>query len=129
MYPIEYLWRAARCFPDRVAVIGGGHEIAYQTLAQMVIEKASGLVAVDAPVGSVVCLGAANNIAHLVGILAILAAGKVWVPLNPRNGDPELKRLIEFVQPALVLVDPSMSERVPDEAGTWQLLAGSSLSG
>ena len=63
-----------------------------------------------------VCVGAANTVDHLISILAVMAAGKVWVPLNPRSGDPDLQRQIAFVRPALVLADAPMGERIASEA-------------
>lgn len=33
---------------------------------------------------------------------------KIGIPLNPRNGDLELSRQIDFVKPALVVLDEGM---------------------
>src|SRR5208282_5285414 len=44
--------------------------------------------------------------------LAIMAAGKVWVPLNPLSGDPELLRILSFAKPGLVLADAPMIARL-----------------
>ena len=76
------------------------------------LARAAALSAIDPIPGSRVCVGAANTVDHLLTILAILAAGKVWVPLNPRNGDPELRRIVDFVEPSVVLADHGMAERL-----------------
>lgn len=112
MYPIDFLWRAVDRHPNRVAIISPAGELSFRELARMVLERAAALTAIDPAPRSLVCVGAANTVDHLVGILAILAAGKVWVPLNPRNGDPELHRIVEFVEPSLVLADADMAERL-----------------
>ena len=112
MYPIDFFWRAAERFPQRPALIGADGEQSFRQLADTVQQRAATLLTLDPRPGSAVCLGAANTVDHLVALLAILAAGKVWVPLNPRNGDPELQRLIAFVEPSLVLVDAPMTERL-----------------
>ena len=112
MYPIEFLWRAAQRFPERAAVIGPGQNLSFRDLARLVQDRAAALTASDPAPASRVCVGASNTVEHLVSILAVLAAGKVWVPLNPRSGDPELERLIGFVRPSLVLVDETMRGRV-----------------
>jgi fatty-acyl-CoA synthase len=112
MYPIEFFWRAASRHPDRIALIHPGGTVDYRTLARKVGERATHLIAIDPTLGSLVCVGAANRVDHLVTILAVLAAGKVWVPLNPRNGDPELKRIVDFVDDALVVADRSMIDRL-----------------
>lgn len=112
MYPIEYFWRAANRFPHRMAVIGPARALTFQDLARTVLERAKAITGFDPAPGGMVCVGAANSIDHLASILAVIAAGKVWVPLNPRSGDPDLKRQIAFVRPSLVLVDASLRERI-----------------
>jgi fatty-acyl-CoA synthase len=66
---------------------------------------------------------AANSYEHFVTILSVLASGKVLVPLNPRNGDPELRRAIDFVEPAMVLGDAAMLERITPFASQARLLS------
>ncbi len=88
MYPIDHLWRSAAMFPENPAVLGPGHFLTYRQLARAVLhqaEKISSLVANDQ---RIICLGAASSIQHLIQLLGVLAAGKTWVPLNPRNGTP-----------------------------------------
>lgn len=116
MYPIDYLWRSAKRFPDRAAVISAAGEMTYAQLANAVLDEAARLTALDAGEGAAICIGAANSVQHLVQILAVLAAGQTWVPLNPRNGDPELRRTIEFVNPAAVFLDDALAARLPDIA-------------
>lgn len=112
MYPIDYFWRAAQRHPDRPAVISPQGNLSFSELAEIVLDRAATLDRVDPRPRSRVCVGASNSVDHLVAILAILAAGKVWVPLNPRNGDPELRRIVDFVEPSLVLADTAMLERL-----------------
>lgn len=112
MFPIDYFWRAARRFPKRVAVVCPEGEITFSDLADKVQDCAAALVTLDTQPGSRVGIGAANSVDHLVAILAVLAAGKVWVPLNPRNGDPELQRIVEFAKPSLVVLDAEMQQRM-----------------
>lgn len=112
MHPIDYLWRSATRFPNNVAVISAAGNLTYRQLANIVLERAAELTALNADDGAPVCIGAANSVDHLVQILAVLAAGHVWVPLNPRNGDPELRRTIEFVRPAAVFLDGEMAARL-----------------
>lgn len=112
MYPIDFLWRAAHRYPNRVAIISPTGNLSFRELADVVLARAAALTALDPVPRSRVCVGAANTVDHLLAILAILAAGKVWVPLNPRNGDPELRRIVDFVEPSLVLADADMAARL-----------------
>jgi fatty-acyl-CoA synthase len=112
MYPIDFLWRAAGRHPNRIAIFSPAGDLSFSELAGEVLGRAAALSAIDPVPGSRVCVGAANTVDHLLTILAILAAGKVWVPLNPRNGDPELRRIVDFVEPSVVLADHGMAERL-----------------
>jgi non-ribosomal peptide synthetase component F len=40
-----------------------------------------------------ICAG--NSAEHIVALLAVLASGKIWVPLNPKSTQPELRRIID----------------------------------
>lgn len=112
MYPVDFFWRAVNRYPKHTAVVHPTGTLDYATLGQMVRQRAAGLMALDPAMGSFVCLGAANDVDHLISILAILASDKIWVPLNPRNGDPELRRIVEFVEPTLVVLDEMMNSRL-----------------
>src|SRR5271167_1366725 len=123
MYPIDFFWRAAQRFPERTAAVCGDREVTFRTLAREVFEQAAALSDLDGRPGVPVCVGAANSYEHFVTILSVLASGKVWVPLNPRNGDPELRRAIDFVEPAMVLGDAAMLERIAPFAPQARLLS------
>ncbi|MBS0445206.1 MAG: AMP-binding protein [Proteobacteria bacterium] len=112
MVPINYLWRAASRFPSRPAIIAPEGTLSFAALAERVVRRAAALHRLDPNPGTRIGIGAANSVDHLVALLAVLAAGKVWVPLNPRNGDPELRRIVEFVRPSLVLADAPMRDRL-----------------
>ncbi|WP_176597993.1 class I adenylate-forming enzyme family protein [Sphingobium sp. 15-1] len=125
MYPIEFFWRAVARHPDRFAVLGNGTEISFAELGRRVMARA-GMIQKLAPEPSTpVGIGAHNSVEHLIGILGVLAAGKVWVPLNPRSGDPEIARQIEFAQPGLVLADAEMTARIGSPACPVHLLEDS----
>lgn len=122
MYPIHFLWRSAERFPHRTALIGANGTLTFRQLADIVLARASVLTALDPLPGSRVGIAAANSVDHLLGLLAVLAAGKVWVPLNPRNGDPELHRIVDFAKPSLVLADEAMAERLAGIPARLELL-------
>jgi acyl-CoA synthetase (AMP-forming)/AMP-acid ligase II len=44
-------------------------------------------------------------VAHIAALLAVLASGKVWVPLNPKSTQPELRRLVDATEPSILVLD------------------------
>ncbi|KJK17305.1 long-chain fatty acid--CoA ligase [Burkholderiaceae bacterium 16] len=117
MYPIDFFWRAADSYPERIAVRSPTADLTFAELAARVAGLAAAFARIDPEPGSRLAIGAANSVDHLVSLLAAIAAGKVWVPLNPRNGTPELERILAFTEPSIVVLDTAMHERLPAAGG------------
>jgi acyl-CoA synthetase (AMP-forming)/AMP-acid ligase II len=112
VYPIDFFWRSVARFPDRPAIASPEGELSYAALGASVARRARGLLAHDPRPGTFVGVGGANSPDHLVTLLAVLAAGKIWVPLNPRNGDAELCRILDFIRPEAVFTDNALAARL-----------------
>jgi fatty-acyl-CoA synthase len=124
MQPIEFLFRAAARTPDATAVIAPGRRLTFAALAAETMRLAAYLRAQDPTPQTRVCVGCNNSVEHLIAILAVIAAGKTWVALNPRNGDPELRRIVEFTRPAALLLDEPMAQRINDTGAVSYMLDG-----
>src|SRR5262245_49585095 len=125
MQPIELFFRAAARTPDAVAVIAPERQLTFAELAAETMRAAAFLKAQDPTPQARVCVGCRNSVEHLIAILAVIAAGKTWVTLNPRNGDPELQRIVEFTKPSALLLDEAMAQRVDGAGAPVYLLDGS----
>jgi acyl-CoA synthetase (AMP-forming)/AMP-acid ligase II len=105
MEPIDFLWRGAAAHPDRPALVGVERTLTWAELAARVAALGAGVAALapdpDARVG--VC--GWNTESHLLGLLAVLAAGRAWVPLNPRDSIEDLDAKLAAARPALAIVD------------------------
>ena len=84
----------------------------FRELAARVDALAAGFLAIDPAPGSRVGICAGNGVDHIVALLATLSAGKVWVPLNPKNGTRELDDIIAFTDPSIVVVDTGNAGRL-----------------
>lgn len=111
MYPIDFFSRASRNFRDRLAIDAPDEQLTYGELAARVNALAAALQDM-APEDSRVGVCAGNSVAHIVAILAVLAAGKTWIPLNPRNAVVELDRVVEFTNPSVVLTMAGYGEKM-----------------
>ncbi len=118
MAPVDNFFRAAALWPDRVAVeiahADRIEQISYATLAEMVRAVATGLQSIDPHPQSRVGICAYNHFEHLLGWLACFTAGKIWVPLNPRNGRDELDRIIDVTAPSVIMFDADCAEKFGD---------------
>lgn len=114
MTPIDFVYRAAQLHASRVAIESDTQSITYAELIDAVNALAALLQQEDPTPGSRVGLCAANSPAYIVGMLAILAAGKVWVPLNYRSTAPEIGRILDTTAPSIVMADDTGDALVGD---------------
>lgn len=106
MYPIDFFLRAAQRDPNRVALQGPGDlSLRFGELARRVKALACAMQHLDPEEQSRVAICGANHAAHIIALLATLAAGKVWVPLNARSTVSEIDRILQSVSPTIVIVD------------------------
>jgi acyl-CoA synthetase (AMP-forming)/AMP-acid ligase II len=85
--------------------------MSYAELVAAVEALAVAFQSIDDTPGSRVGICARNTREHLLALLATYAAGKAWVPLNPRNGRAELDAMIALTRPSLIVADASCLER------------------
>lgn len=125
MYPIDFFFRAAEQYPERVALDGPEGAVTYAQLAADTRALAAALQGLDPDPQTRVAICAGNSARHILALLAVLASGKVWVPLNYRSTAREIGRILDATEPSIVIVDaagdplapPSDSARIHLEDG------------
>lgn len=117
MLPIDFFWRAALRWPDRIAIDAPEGVIRYDALAARVSALAAGFVALDPTPQSRVGICAGNSADHIAALLAVLASGKVWVPLNPKSTRPEIRRIVDATEPSIVVFDAACTDLLAGAPG------------
>lgn len=105
MYPIDFFWRAAQRWPQRVAIDAPQQTLSFHALAEQVSALAAAFTTLDPTPQSRVGICAGNSAEHIAALLAVLACGKVWVPLNPKSTHPEIRRIIDVTEPSILVMD------------------------
>ena len=121
MFPIDFFWRASLRWPDRIAIDTPNGSITYNDLARKVKALAGGLIDLDPQLQSRVAICAGNSADHIIALLAILACGKSWVPLNPKSTRPEIRRIIDITEPSLIIYDENCADLLIDAPGLFIL--------
>ncbi|GAA0628909.1 long-chain fatty acid--CoA ligase [Brevundimonas kwangchunensis] len=85
-HPIHALYANLSARADRPALSDGDTVVTHGELIALVERAAADLAARGLGPRDRIGLCAANSWRHVVAYLAILRAGAVWTPLNPRNG-------------------------------------------
>ena len=117
MYPIDFFFRAAEQYPERVALDGPEGVITYAELAASTRALAAALQALDPEPQTRVAICAGNSARHILALLAVLASGKIWVPLNYRSTAREIGRILDATTPSIVIVDPAGAPLTPTGDG------------
>lgn len=105
MNPIDFFWRAAQRWPERIAIDAPEGTLRYDALAAWVSAFAAALMEIDPEPQSRVAICAGNSSEHIAALLAVLACGKTWVPLNPKSTAPEIRRIIDATEPSILILD------------------------
>lgn len=111
MLPIDHLFRAAARWPDRIAVDAPGESLSYRVLAERVAALAAAFQARDPDPEGRIGICAHNTLTNLIAMLAVQAAGRCWIALNPRNGREELDGFVDLARPALIVADEDCLDR------------------
>jgi len=108
----QLLLAPARDTPEAVALRHGEATITFGELADRAARFAADLVADGVAPGDRVAIAGINAPAFVVAYLGALGAGAVVVPLNPQAPEAELDRELATVEPAVVLREPELSQRL-----------------
>jgi fatty-acyl-CoA synthase len=112
LQPIDRVYRSIARNPDAIAIADTDDgNISYAELRVSVAALAAAFQEIDPTPGSRVGICAPNTVDHLLALLAIYAAGKVWVPLSPRYARAELDAMIAATHPAIIVADATCVSR------------------
>ncbi len=116
MHPIRALYDNRAEKASRPALYDGAVTLTHAELIARVEQAALRI-----KTGERIGLCAGNTWRHVVAYLAILRAGGVWVPLNPRNGARLNDELRARAGLQLTLCDPESWDAVGNTAGVTEL--------
>jgi fatty-acyl-CoA synthase len=105
LLPVNFLRRAARLFPDKVAVVDGERRDTYRTLAARVNRLSNALRQMGVGRGDKVAVLSPNSHRMLEAFFAVPQLGAVLTPLNYRLSTPEFAYILEHSETRVVLAD------------------------
>jgi amino acid adenylation domain-containing protein len=89
----ELFKQAAIAYPTNLALIYGKIKITYKELVCRVNELSNKILS-SAPTTELIGVSSSRSIEMVVGLLAVLKAGKAYLPLNPSYPQPRLVQII-----------------------------------
>lgn len=102
---LDFLNDMAQRRGDEIALEDPEGQVSYTELAIAVNALAVALQSKDPTPGSRVGLCAVNSMEYIVSMLAILAAGKVLVPMNCHGTPEQMLDILNETHPCAIIVD------------------------
>ncbi|MFF1871534.1 amino acid adenylation domain-containing protein [Kitasatospora herbaricolor] len=102
---LDLVRERAAATPDAVAVSAGPERISYRELTRRTDQLAAGLRAAGAAPGTLVALHLHRTADLPVALLAVLATGAAYLPLDPGYPQPRLAAILADSGAALLLAD------------------------
>ncbi len=102
---LDYLKDIAREHADTTVLQEDDVQVSYTELAVAVNALAVALQMKDPTPASRVALCAENSISYLLSVLAIQAAGKILMPMDPKASPDTLHALLETGMPTVLIAD------------------------
>jgi amino acid adenylation domain-containing protein len=122
-------WFAARSAlqPDAPALTVGERTLSYAELHRLASYVAARLVAAGTRPGDVVPV-CVDQTRAVQAVLGVLMTGAAYLPLDPRQPQERLHRLLQQACGGVVLADEGTVDRLPDSAGAHVLLPNDRLA-
>lgn len=108
----EILARNARRYPDKTAVAFEGRRCTFDQLNNRANRLANGLLSLGAHKGDRLAILAQNCTEYVELFCAASSAGLVTAPINWRFVEKELVKVIDYVEPAVLVVDGEFAPTV-----------------
>jgi amino acid adenylation domain-containing protein len=102
--------RTAAAQGDRIAVTGPSGTLTYRELDRSTSRTARRIRRAAGP-GRVVGLLCAHDIGSVAGVWSVLKTGAAYVPLDPRQPDSRLTRLLLDADADAIVCDPDLADR------------------
>jgi acyl-CoA synthetase (AMP-forming)/AMP-acid ligase II len=110
--PVEFLHRAAYIYPDKTAVVSGGHRYSYRQLAERSWRLASALRSAGLGKGDRVATLLFNSPAMLEAHFGVPAAGGILVAVNNRLSSAEIGYILGHSGARYLLVDSDLEAMI-----------------
>jgi fatty-acyl-CoA synthase len=110
--PVDFLCRAAYVYPDKAAVVDGGHRYSYRQVAQRSWRLANALRSAGLSKGDRVATLLFNSAPMLEANFGVPAAGGILVAINHRLASPEVGYILDHSGARFLLLDAELESLI-----------------
>jgi long-chain acyl-CoA synthetase len=128
----DILRRAARRFPDRIALTDGARQVSFTELERDANRFANHLVARGLKPGAKISTICNNSVEFVKALFGIHRAGLVWVPINTMLGPDDMSYILDHAEVKFAVIDDNLHAQPDRRAALEQRgikLVGIDLAG
>lgn len=128
----DILRRAARRFPDRIALTDGARQVSFTELERDANRFANYLVARGLKPGAKISTICNNSVEFVKALFGIHRAGLVWVPINTMLGPDDMSYILDHAEVKVAVIDDNLHAQADRRAALEQRgikLVGIDLAG
>ena len=107
----QWFANVAHSRPNAVALFGNGSSITYGELERLAAAITQRLVNGGAKSRDICCLACSRPDHYVAGMIGIMAAGAVAMPLDAATPDERIRQTARVARPALLLADDGLASR------------------
>src|ERR1700748_78796 len=115
----DLLKRAARRFPDRIAVTDGARQVTYTEIERDANRFANYLVERGLKPGDKISTICNNSVEFVKALFGIHRAGLVWVPVNTMHGPADMDYILDHAEVKFAIIDDNL-HAPPDRRAALQ---------
>ncbi|KIZ39473.1 MULTISPECIES: AMP-binding protein [Rhodopseudomonas] len=116
----DLLKRAARRFPERVALTDGERRVSYDELERDANRFANYLVSRGLQPGAKISTICNNSVEFVKALFGIHRAGLVWVPINTMLGPDDMSYILDHAEVKFALIDDNLHAQTERRAALQQ---------
>jgi acyl-CoA synthetase (AMP-forming)/AMP-acid ligase II len=127
----DFLDRAVRVYPDRVAVVDEPDQVApplkeltYRELGEHRRAMGAGLDRLGVPMGGRVAMVSHNSARMLASFWGVGGNGRIFVPINFRLNRDEVQYIVEHSGADVLLIDPELEESLAGISARHRFILG-----
>lgn len=105
----------AKNSPNSIAIVSGNKKLTYSELDEKSTLLAKFLRKQGVKPGVAIGLSLLKNEDFIVGIIGILKAGAIYLPLNPDYPEERLKYMVEDANPSFLLTHSELASKLPEK--------------
>lgn len=127
---LDYLDKSANDYPDKIAFVEECSQVTFHNFRENVMVRASGLlrhIRQECIQHKPIAVMQEKGIDELISFMAIAWTGNIYVPFDVDAPYERMKKILDFLEPALIIADMQNLKKAQDLQGGMEVVLNTEL--